>query len=66
MKIFELHYSTSWAGAERFVIDLSNELSKENEIIFCTIEDDNIEKNAYYKKDLSPQIRYMGIVFRSV
>ena len=42
MKIFELHYSTSWAGAERVVVDLSNELAKSNEVVLCTIEDDSL------------------------
>ena len=33
MKILELHYSTAAAGAERLVIDLSNELSRNNELV---------------------------------
>lgn len=50
MKILELHYSTSWAGAERFVVDLCNELANKHEVVLCTIEDDNIPEKAYYKK----------------
>ena len=44
MKILELHYSTAAAGAERLVIDLSNELSRNNELVLCTTDDDSIWK----------------------
>ena len=59
MKIFELHYSTSWAGAERVVIDLSNELAKSNEVVLCIIEDDLLPGKSYYKKELSQNIKYI-------
>ena len=61
MKILELHYSTSWAGAERVVVDLSNELSHTNEVILCTILDDSLPGKSYYKKDLSPNIKYINL-----
>lgn len=65
MKIFELHYSTSWAGAERLVVDLSNALSKTNEVILCIIEDDRLPEKAYYKKDISPSIKYINLKCKS-
>ena len=49
MKILELHYSTAAAGAERLVIDLSNELSRNNELVLCTTDDDSILENSYYR-----------------
>ena len=61
MKILELHYSTSWAGAERFVVDLSNELSKSQELVLCTINDDSIAENAYYKSDLASTVKYINL-----
>ena len=61
MKILELHYSTSWAGAERVVVDLSNELAKTNEVILCTIEDDSNPTKSYYKKELSSNIKYINL-----
>ena len=65
MKILEIHYSTSWAGAERFVIDLSNELAKNNDITLCIIEDDTKKDNSYYKKEISPQIKYINLGCKS-
>ena len=59
MKILELHYSTSWAGAERVVVDLSNELSHTNEVILCTILDDSLPGKSYYKKDLSGKLIFV-------
>ena len=61
MKILELHYSTSWAGAERFVVDLCNELANKHEVVLCTIEDDNIPEKAYYKKDLKKNVKVNAI-----
>ena len=65
MKILELHYSTSWAGAERFVIDLSNELSKKHEVILCIIEDDSNPQKSYYLKDVSKNIKYINLKCKS-
>lgn len=65
MKILELHYSTSWAGAERFVVDLSNELTLNNQVILCTINDDKIKDNSYYKKELSHAIKYLNLGCKS-
>jgi glycosyltransferase involved in cell wall biosynthesis len=61
MKILELHYTLAPGGAERFMVDLSNELCKTNEVTVCTSNSDTIGQNAHYKKDLSPQIKYMNI-----
>lgn len=65
MKIFELHYSTAWAGAERIVVDLSNELAKNNEVVLCTIEDDSLPGRSYYRKELSQNIRYINLKCQS-
>lgn len=65
MRILEVHYSTAWAGAERFVVDLCNELSANNEICLCTIVDDSIPGKAYYKAELSPSVRYINLKCRS-
>lgn len=65
MKILELHYSTSWAGAERFVVDLCNELINTEETILCTIEDDKIPEKAYYKNELRHDIKYINLKCKS-
>ena len=61
MKILELHYSTAAAGAERLVIDLSNELSRNNELVLCTTDDDSILENSYYKNEISARIKYINL-----
>ena len=65
MKILELHYSTAAAGAERLVIDLSNELSRNNELVLCTTDDDSILENSYYKNEISSRIKYINLKCKS-
>lgn len=65
MKILEVHYSTAWAGAERLVVDLCNELSETNEVVLCTIEDDSLPGKAYYKSELRPSIKYINLKCKS-
>ena len=48
MKILELHYSTAAAGAERFLVDISNELSLNHEVVLCTTDDDSVLENSFY------------------
>lgn len=43
MKIVELITFLAGGGAERFVVDLSNQLAKENETYLVTILDDKKE-----------------------
>lgn len=61
MNILELHYSTAAAGAERVVIDLCNELAKIHDVTLCTILDDNVKPNTYYKKELSSDVKYINL-----
>ena len=46
MKILYITYSLSSGGAERFVVDLSNELSSTCDVVLLTLKDDtkNCEK----------------------
>lgn len=65
MRILELHYSTAGAGAERMVVDLCNEMSKEHDVTLCTIEDDSIPGKSYYKCELFPEVKYINLKCRS-
>ena len=38
MKIIQLIYSLGNGGAEKFVVELSNELAKNNEVILCSVK----------------------------
>ena len=61
MKILQINYNLGAGGAERFVVDLSNELSKNNEVVVCTILDDKNIKNTFHKQFLSKKIRYINL-----
>ncbi len=61
MKILEVHYTTSWAGAERFVVDLSDELSSLADVTLLTTNDDKIKDNSYYLKDLKEDVSYINL-----
>jgi len=63
MKIVQLSYSLSSGGAERFVVDLSNELSEngDNEIVLLTVDDDSVTKNSHYLSDVSPEVKYINL-----
>ena len=63
MKILEIIFDLSPGGAERFVVDLSNELSKTNEVILLTLKNDKVDTNhrQFYKYDLSPRVKYENL-----
>lgn len=51
----------SSGGGERFVVDLSNELSKDNEVILVQILSNNNKLNAHYLPDVSARIKYVNL-----
>jgi len=61
MKILEITYSLSSGGAERFVVDLCNELSKDNsnQVTLIAIVDDTIAQNKHYLPELSRKVEYI-------
>ena len=63
MKILQITYSLASGGAERFVVDLSNELAKnkENEVYLLVIRDLNIPKNSHYLPELSKEVKCLNI-----
>lgn len=61
MKILQLTYSLTSGGGERFVVDLSNELSKNNEVILVQILSNNNKLNAHYLPDVSKRIKYVNL-----
>lgn len=60
MKIVQVIFGLSSGGAERLLVDLSNELAKENEIIVLTLKDDSIDNNNFYLSELSNNIKYIN------
>lgn len=65
MKILQVIFNLSPGGAERFVVDLSNELSKEkdNEVVILTLMDDKVdpEKRKFYCFDLDNKVTYKNL-----
>jgi glycosyltransferase involved in cell wall biosynthesis len=62
MKILQIIYNLSPGGAERFTVDLSNELANlGQEVVLCILRDDTIGNNGFYKKDLAKNVKYINL-----
>ena len=61
MKILELLFSLGSGGAERFVVDLSNEMSCKHDVVLMTLKDDAIDNREFYKDDLNSSIKYVNL-----
>lgn len=63
MKILQITFTLSSGGAERFIVDLSNELSKSNDVTLLTLKDDTVdtENRNFYKFDLSTRVKYVNL-----
>lgn len=67
MRILYISYSLGIGGAERLVVDLTNELSDDlnDEVHLLTIRPDEDEKNTFYKKDVRERVRYHNLAIDS-
>lgn len=63
MKILEIITDLGSGGAERFVVDLSNELSKKHDITLMTILDDKVdaENRNFCRFALSKNVKYVNL-----
>lgn len=61
MKILEIIPSLSSGGAERFTVDLCNELSKNNEVYLVVLFSLDNNKLAFYKNDISPRVNVISL-----
>ncbi|MDP4208594.1 MAG: glycosyltransferase family 4 protein [Bacteroidota bacterium] len=62
MKIIQIIYSLSPGGAERFVVDLSNELNKQgHDIWLYVLRDDNYDNYGFYKNDIDKRVNYVNL-----
>ena len=63
MKIVELITFLAGGGAERFVVDLSNQLAKEHDVYLVTILDDkkDPEIRNFYSSDISSCVHYLNL-----
>ena len=63
MKILEVVFTLRPGGAERFAVDLTNELSKANEVTILAIKDDTVEpeRNLFYASELAERVTYKNV-----
>ena len=66
MKILQLIYSLSTGGAEKFVVDLSNNLAAlGHEVTICILLDDSIPKLSYNRQFLDTNVKFYSLGFDS-
>lgn len=66
MKILQIIYSLTPGGAERFVVDLSNELAElNNTVILCTLLDDTKNNCGFYKSEISSKVIYKNLKLKA-
>ena len=63
MKILEIIHGLPSGGAERFVVDLSNELAKTNDVELLTLKDDSRNGMGFYLGDISSDVKYHNMRF---
>ncbi len=61
MKILEVIPSLSSGGAERFTVDLCNELSKNNDVYLVLLFSLDDDKLAFYKNDISHRVNVISL-----
>ena len=63
MKILEVVFNLRPGGAERFAVDLSNELSKANEVTLMALKDDSVEpeRDLFYASELADRVTYQNV-----
>lgn len=59
MKIIEIIPQLSQGGAERFVIDLCNQLAEEHEVMLVVLH--SIDNHGFFKKDLSTKVQLLSM-----
>ena len=63
MKILEVVFNLRPGGAERFAVDLTNELSKANEVTLMALKDDSVEpeRDLFYASELAARVTYKNV-----
>lgn len=64
MKILQFIYSFVPGGAERFVLDLTNELANYNETVLYALRDDAIGNQGFYIPEISEKVTYVNLKIR--
>jgi glycosyltransferase involved in cell wall biosynthesis len=63
MKILQILYTLGPGGAERLVVDISNELSRQgHDVTLCVMRDDLQGNYGFYKPEISEKINYINLL----
>lgn len=65
MRIIECIHSLKPGGAERFVVELSNQLSKQNEVMVLTLKNRDSKNENFYLNELSHNIIFKSLNFNN-
>lgn len=61
MKILQLTFSLTSGGAEKFTVDLTNELVKTNEVYFCVILSEKYKEHSFFKSKINKNVNYINL-----
>jgi len=61
MKILHFIFELVPGGAERFVVDLTNDLSRENDLSIYTLRDDTIGNSGFYVPEINERVKYINL-----
>jgi glycosyltransferase involved in cell wall biosynthesis len=61
VKILQFSYTLEPGGAERCVVDLSNELAKNNEVKLYVLRDEKIGNLGFYVPEISEKVTYINL-----
>jgi glycosyltransferase involved in cell wall biosynthesis len=62
MKMLQIIYNLAPGGAQRLVVDLSNEFSKRGHLVtLCVLRDDSQSNFDFYKCELSEKVEYLSL-----
>ena len=61
MKILQFIYELVPGGAERFVVDLTNELALNNETILYSLRDDTNGNSGFYVPEINQKVTYVNL-----
>src|SRR4051812_22460633 len=61
MRILHIIPTLGGGGAERFTVDLVNEISQTDDVLLCTLYDLTPGKYDFFLKDLDPQVKRVSL-----
>lgn len=60
MKILQFIFNLSTGGAEKFTVDLSNQLSLSNDVYLCVIQNEDNQLN-FFKEQINQNVKYINL-----